>query len=102
MSKNQIPTISLTEHIGNIFFDKKVDSSISENYNLEEQIVLFSNNVLGVKVQSVVLPNDFPNEPKTEAPVLDWLRNKVHNIHIPAYVLATKYGEKIRIKLRKY
>ncbi|MDQ5928746.1 MAG: hypothetical protein QG594_524, partial [Bacteroidota bacterium] len=63
------------------------------------QIVLFSNNVLGLKVQSVVLPDNFTNEPKTEEQVLCWLRNKIHNRDSSAHVLALKYGEKLKMRL---
>ena len=101
MSKNQKPTISLTEHIGNIVFDKKVDSSISTDYNLEEQIVLFSNKVLGVQIQSVVLPPNYLPQPKTEAEVMDWLRNKIQSRHSFAYSMSLKYGEKLKIKLEQ-
>jgi len=101
MSENQTPKISLTEHIGNVVFDKKLDSSISTNYNLEEQIVLFSNKVLGVKVQSVVLPPNYLPQPKTEAEVMDWLRNKIQNRHSFAYSMSLKYGEKVKIKLEQ-
>jgi hypothetical protein len=108
MSKNKTqelqPTFTtnvsnLQEYFNDIFFDKKNDSDIDVVYNLEEQLVLFSNNVLGVKVQSVALPNNFTNEPKTEAQVLDWLRNKIHNLHSLAYVLTMKYDEKIKTQL---
>ena len=101
MSKNQTPKISLTEHIGNIVFDKKVDSVISEDYNLEEQIVLFSNNVLGVQVQSVVLPPNYLPQPKSEAEVMNWLRNKIQSRHSFAYSMSLKYGEKLKIKLEQ-
>jgi hypothetical protein len=87
------------EYIHNVVFEKKNDSSIDLAYNLEEQIVLFSNNVLGLKVQSVALPKNFTNQPKTEAQVLHWLRNKIHNRHSSAYVLALKYGEKLKVQL---
>lgn len=108
MSKNKtqdLEAISTTnnfdapEYIPNIVFEKKNDFSIDTTYNLEEQIVLFSNKVLGLKVQSVALPDNFTNELKTEAQVLHWLRNKIHNRHSSAYVLALKYGEKLKVKL---
>lgn len=98
MSKNQTPKISLTEHIGNVVLDKKLDSSISTDYNLEEQIVLFSNKVLGVKVQSVVLPPNYLPQPKTEAEVMDWLRNKIQNTHSFAYSMSLKYGGKLKVR----
>jgi hypothetical protein len=89
----------LQEYVADIVFEKKNDSDIDVAYNLEEQLVLFSNKILGVKVQSVALPNNFTNEPKTEAQLLNWLRNKINNRHSSAYVLALKYGEKLKVKL---
>jgi len=101
MSEIEKPTISLTEHIGNIVFDKKEDASISVDYNLEEQTVLFSNKVLGIKVQSVVLPPNYLPQPKTEAEVMDWLRNRIQSRHSVAYSMALKYGEKSNVKLEQ-
>jgi len=101
MSENKKQTIGLTEHIGNIVFDKKEDSSIIADYNLEEQIVLFSNKVLGVQVQSVVLPANYLPQPKTETQVMDWLRNKIQSRHSFAYSMSLKYGEKTNLKLEK-
>ena len=101
MSENKKQTIVLTEHIGNIVFDKKEDSSISVDYNLEEQIVLFSNKVLGVQVQSVALPPNYLPQPKNETQVMDWLRNKIHNRYSFAYSMGLKYGEKLNLKLEK-
>jgi len=101
MSENKKQTIGLTEHIGNIVFDKKEDSSISVDYNLEEQIVLFSNKVLGVQVQSVVLPANYLPQPKTEKQVMGWLRNKIQSRHSFAYSMSLKYGEKLNLKLEK-
>jgi hypothetical protein len=101
MSENKKQTIALTEHIGNIVFDKKEDSSIIADYNLEEQIVLYSNKVLGVKVQSVVLPANYLPQPKTETQVMDWLRNKIQSRHSFAYSMSLKYGEKTNLKLEK-
>ena len=101
MSENKKQTIGLTEHIGNIVFDKKEDSSIIADYNLEEQIVLYSNKVLGVKVQSVVLPPNYLPQPKNEKQVMDWLRNKIHNRYSFAYSMGLKYGEKLNLKLEK-
>ena len=101
MSENKKQTIGLTEHIGNIVFDKKEDSSIIADYNLEEQIVLFSNKVLGVQVQSVVLPANYLPQPKTESQVMDWLRNKIQSRHSFAYSMSLKYGEKTNLKLEK-
>jgi hypothetical protein len=101
MSENKKQTIGLTEHIGNIVFDKKEDSSIIPDYNLEEQIVLFSNKVLGVQVQSVALPPNYLPQPKNETQVMDWLRNKIYNRYSFAYSMGLKYGEKLNLKLEK-
>jgi hypothetical protein len=82
-------------------FEPKKDSSINTDYNLEEQILLYSNNVFRIKIQSVVLPPNYLPVPKTEAEVIDWLRNRIQSKWSSAYTLALKYGEKPNIKLQK-
>ena len=100
MSENKKPTIALTEHIGNVVFDKKEDSS-STDYNLEEQILLYSNNVFGIKIQSVALPPNYLPQPKTEEQVMNWLRNRIQNNWSYAYSMSLKYAEKLKLKLDK-
>jgi hypothetical protein len=102
MSKNQTPKISLTEHIGNIVFEKKDELiSLSQTLTLEEELVHRHREVLKIKVQSVALPtNNYP-APKTEAQVMDWLRNRVHNNYSSAYSISLKYGEKLHLKLEQ-
>ena len=101
MSENQKPIISLTEHVTNVVFAKKEDSSINIDYNLEEQIVLFSNKVLGVQIQSVVLPPNYLPQPKTEEEVMNWLRDRIQNNWSYAYSMSLKYAEKLKLKLDK-
>jgi hypothetical protein len=98
---HQKPTINVSEHVGNIIFDKKEDSAQPKIFTLEEQVVNYSNEVLGIKVMSVALPPTYTGQPKTEAQVMDWLRNKVHSRYTFAYSIALKYGEKVKIKSEK-
>jgi len=98
---NEKPTINVNEHVGNIIFDKKEDYSQPKTFTLEEQVVNYSNEVLGIKVMSVALPPNYTGQPKTEAQVMDWLRNKVHSRHTFSYSIALKYGEKVKIKSEK-
>lgn len=102
MSKNQTPTISLTEHIGNIVFEKKDEAiSFSETPTLEEDLLYRHQKVLDIKVQSVALPPNYNPAPKTEAEVMDWLRNTVNNNYSFAYSIALKYGERLKLKLEQ-
>jgi len=98
MSENQKPALHLTGHIGNVVFDKKEDSS-NTDYNLEEQIVLYSNNVFGIQIQSVALPPNYLPQPKTEEQVMNWLRNRIQNNWSFAYSMSLKYQEKLKVKL---
>ena len=101
MPQNQKPLIDLTEHIGNVIFEKKEDVSTPKIFTLEEQMVNYSNEVLGIKVMSVALPENFNPNPKSETELLDWLQNKIHHRHTPAYRISLKYGEKLKVKLEK-
>jgi hypothetical protein len=102
MFENQKPTIDLTEHIGDIVFEKKDEAiPLSETLTLEEQLLQTHQKVLGIKVQSVALPPNYNPAPKTEAEVMDWLRNRVNNNFSCAYSIALKYGEKLHVKLEQ-
>jgi hypothetical protein len=102
MNSNKIPTINLSEHIGNIVFEKKDDViPVSEELTLEEQLVYRHNKVFKIKVQSVALPNNYKHKPKTEAQVMDWLRNRIHSIHSFYYSISLKYADEHNIKLPK-
>ena len=59
----------------------------------EEQLLKFQHSI-GIKVQSVALPNkDQFYAIKTEEQVLDWLRNKIHNQHSAYFQFSNKYSE---------
>lgn len=69
---------NLNQNIADYIFDKQEDSE-AKLYSLEEQLVNFSNEVLGIKVMSVALPIGYTVQPKTEEQVIDWLRNTVQS-----------------------
>jgi hypothetical protein len=102
MSESQKPTINLTEHIGNIVFERKSETiSPSGTLTLEEELLHRHREVLKIKVQSVALPPNYNPAPKTEAQVMDWLRNRLNNNYSSAYAIALKYGEKLHVKLEQ-
>lgn len=98
---NTKPTFELTEHIGNIVFEKKEEVSEPKIFTLEEQMVNHSNEVLGIKVMSVALPKNYDPAPKTEVQLFNWFENKLNHKHSFAYRMSLKYGEKLKIKLEK-
>jgi len=102
MSNESNPIEDLQNFVESIVFEKKekVTESIRK-LTLEEEMVNYSNDVLGIKVISVVLPPNYKPEPKLEREVTEWLKNKVKNNYISAHLLAQKYGEKLKIKLNQ-
>lgn len=96
MSKNKAS--NLNEHISDFIFNKKEDSSESKLYTLEEQLVNFSNEVLGIKVMSVALPISYQCQQKTETQLIDWLSNTVQSRYTSAYELCLKYENKFKFK----
>jgi hypothetical protein len=102
MSNETKPMIDLNEHFKSVVFEKKEDlESETKIFTLQEQMVNYSNEVLGIKVMSVALPLNYNPETKSETEVINWLQNKVKNNHTSAYILASKYGEKLKVKLEK-
>ena len=98
MSENKKQTINLTEHISNIVFERK--ENVSFEVNLKNEMV-YNNQVLGIQVQSVALPKNYNQNPKTESQVMDWLRNKIHSRYSFAYSMSLKYVEKLNVKLEQ-
>jgi hypothetical protein len=100
MAKEIDLTIGFTQHIDNVVFEKKhnLDNEFRVQ-TLEEEMVNYSNDFLGIKVMSVALPPNYSPAKKTEAQLIDWLQNKVKNNHTKAYLLSLKYGEKLKVKL---
>ena len=98
MSKKEVtPKIlgfscELNKHFSDVIFDKKEDYDEPKTFTTEEQMVNFSNEVLGIQVMSLSLPNNYSPQPKTEVEVMAWLRDKIHNRHSFAYSISLKYG----------
>jgi hypothetical protein len=69
----------------------KITKSV-QTISLEQGMVDNFNSILGIKVNSVALPPNYKNRPKTEAETLDWLFNKVKNTDAFAYTIRLKYG----------
>jgi hypothetical protein len=99
--ENNNPNFELNEHISNIVFKKKETIEEPKTHTLEEQMVNYSNEVLGVKVISVALPPNYNPAPKTEEETIDWLQNKVRHRNTIAYRLSLKYGERLKTKLEQ-
>ena len=102
MSNESNPIVDLDNFVGSIVFERKEQvSETLQTFTLQEQMLNYSNDVLGIKVTSVALPPNYNPEPKSEIEVTDWLQNSVHNNHTSAHILAKKYGEHLEIKLEK-
>ena len=102
MSNESNPIVDLDNFVGSIVFERKEQvTETLQKLTLEEQMVNYSNDVLGIKVISVVLPPNYKPEPKSEIEVTDWLQSKVKNNYISAHILAEKYGETLKIKLNQ-
>ena len=79
--------------------EKKQDDLILESLTLEERMVNYSNDVLGIRVSSVSLPENYNPETRGENEMLNWLQNRIKNKYSSAFNLAKKYEEKLNIKL---
>ena len=99
--ETKIPTFEINKHISDIIFEKKDDLTEAKILTMEEQMVNYSNKILGIKVKSVALPLKHTPETKTESQVIHWLRDRIHSRYSTAYELALKYGEKLKVKLDK-
>jgi hypothetical protein len=98
---NTKPTLEISEHVGNIMFEKKETITETKIFTLEEQMTNYSNEVAGIKVTSVSLPPNYDPTPKTETQLLNWLENKLNHRNTFAYRMSLKYGEKLMVKLEK-
>ena len=48
----------------------------SKKLNLEQELVRQNDSILGIKVQSVVLPDKYKSEIKTEQDMVQWLEKQ--------------------------
>lgn len=85
----QIFNRKVNDKLMDIIFEKK-EVETPTIYTIEEQMV-FLNNDLNIKVQSVALPKGFQCLDKTEVEILDWMRNKIHSQHTAYYEITKKY-----------
>ena len=85
-----------------IIFEKREDdkSIVAEHFKslktknpVSKKTELLNNkSELSIKVQSVALPTkNYSIAPKTEAQVMDWLENKVHNVNTAFHKINSKY-----------
>lgn len=88
-TSQQIFKRKVSDKLMDIIFEKK-EVEKPTLYTTEEQM-LFLNNDLNIKVQSVALPKGFVCLDKTEVEILDWMQNKVHNINTAFYKINSKY-----------
>lgn len=77
--ENQKTILEINSHFMEAVFDKKGELEKEELISLEQQMVNHSNNVLGIKVMSVALPNKYALKAKNDVDVLNWLKNKVQS-----------------------
>jgi len=80
-------TRAINDNLMNIIFEKPMNNSITP----EEQLLNHQRS-FGLKVQSVVLPKDHELFTlKTEGQVLNWMENKIHNVHTAYHKIHTKF-----------
>ena len=73
-------------------FGKTIKPFKSETPVSKKTELLNNKSELGIKVQSVALPTKtYSIAPKTEAEVMNWLKNKVHNVNTAFYKINSKY-----------
>jgi len=57
-----------------------------------EEKLIKQQSILGIEVQSVAIPKGYKIfKLKSEAQVMDWLENKVHNVNIAFHKINSKY-----------
>jgi hypothetical protein len=85
---------AINDNLMNIVFEKSTNT-----HSTPEEQLLKHQRSFGVKVQSVVLPKEHELFTlKTEGQVMNWLKNKVHNVHTAYYSKNSKYdGENERL-----
>ena len=91
----------LNKHIGDVVFEKKEQIFEPKTNTIEESMVLHSNNILKIRVQSVALPIGYSPKPKSEQLFMWWLTHHIKNIYAYTYSFCLKYEEKLRIQSDK-
>ena len=70
--KSENNNLQINNHLKEVIYDSNEDS----NFSLEEIMIKYSNEVLGIKVSSVFLPENYNKNLKTEKDVIEWLKNR--------------------------
>ena len=84
---NEIFQREVTEHLMNVIFEKPVYTA-----NTPEEQLLKHKRSFGLKVQSVALPKEHELFTlKSENKVINWMQNKIYNIHTAFYKINSKY-----------
>jgi hypothetical protein len=78
---------AINDNLMNIIFEKS-----PENHSTPEEQLLKHQRDFGLKVQSVSLPKEHELFTlKTESQVLNWMENKIHNVHTAFHKETSKY-----------
>lgn len=68
--------LQINNHLKQVIYNSNEDSNEDSNFCLEEIMIKYSNEVLGIKVRSVFLPENYNKNLKTEKDVIEWLKNR--------------------------
>ncbi len=75
MSNETKTMIDLNEHSKSVVFEKKEDlESETKIFTLQEQMVNYSNEVLGIKVMSVALPSNYNPKLRSKKQFTSWFK----------------------------
>jgi hypothetical protein len=85
--ENEKFTRAINDNLMNILFEKS-----PENHLTPEEQLLKHQRSFGLKVQSVALPREHELFTlKTESQVLNWMQNKIHNVHTAYHKIHNKF-----------
>jgi hypothetical protein len=84
---NEKFTRAINDNLMNIIFEKPIDTA-----NTPEEQLLKHKRSFGLKVQSVALPKEHELFTlKTEGQVMNWMENKIHNVHTAYHKIHNKF-----------
>jgi len=73
-------TLAINKRLMDIIFER-VENDLPKKEDCSTLIKM--RNSEGIKVQSVFISN--PDRKTDEETILNWLKNKIHNVHVPSY-----------------
>lgn len=84
---NEIFQRAVTENLMNVIFEKPI-----QTHSTQEEQLLKHQRSFGIKVQSVSLPKEHELFTlKTESQVLNWMENKIQNVHTAYHKIHSKF-----------